>query len=45
MKPALIHLSALLLVSPAALHAAELTVGPGGFKTIDEGVAALKAEI
>ena len=36
-------LVALLLASPAALHAAELTVGPGGFKTIGEGVAALKA--
>lgn len=43
MKPALIHLSALLLASPAALRADELTVGPGGFKTIGEGVAALKA--
>jgi parallel beta-helix repeat protein len=36
-------LIALLLASPAALCAAELTVGPGGFKTIGEGVAALKA--
>ena len=36
-------LIALLLASPAALRAAELTVGPGGFKTIGEGVAALKA--
>ena len=45
MKHALIHLSALFLASPAALHAAELTVAPGGFKTIGEGVAALKAEI
>jgi parallel beta-helix repeat protein len=43
MKPALIHLYALLLASPATLQAAELTVGPGGFKTIGEGVAALKA--
>lgn len=40
-----LSLIALLLASPAALHATELTVGPGGFKTIGEGVAALKAEI
>ena len=42
MKPRiLIH--TLLLASLTALHAAEHTVGPGGFKTIGEGVAALKA--
>jgi parallel beta-helix repeat protein len=36
-------LTALLLPALAALHAAEHTVGPGGFKTIGEGVAALNA--
>ena len=42
MKPRiLIH--TLLLASLTALHAAEHMVGPGGFKTIGEGVAALKA--
>ncbi|MFM2167299.1 MAG: hypothetical protein RIS79_1670, partial [Verrucomicrobiota bacterium] len=47
MKPAMkakfIILCATLLASFNALQAAELTVGPGGFKTIGEGVAALKA--
>jgi hypothetical protein len=32
-----------LLAPMAMLHAAELTVGPGGFQTIGEGVAVLKA--
>ncbi|MFM7606555.1 MAG: fibronectin type III domain-containing protein [Prosthecobacter sp.] len=38
-----LYLIALLLASPVALCAAELTVGPSGFRTIGEGVAALKA--
>jgi hypothetical protein len=43
MKPRLTLLTALLLVPLAALPAAEIAVGPSGFKTIAEGVAALKA--
>jgi parallel beta-helix repeat protein len=43
MKAKLIILCATLLASFNALQAAELTVGPGCFKTIGEGVAALKA--
>ena len=39
----MLRLGLCLLISCAS--AAELTVGPGDFKTIGEGVAALKAEI
>ena len=43
MKPTLPLLTLLLASLHAALPAAEITVGPSGFKTIAEGVAALKA--
>ena len=41
-KLTLFTFTALFLVPLTKLHAAELTVGPAGFKTIGEGVAALK---
>ncbi len=43
MKLKLILLTVMLLPALAPLHAAEHTVGPGGFKTIGEGVAELNA--